>query len=229
MLSKMFDPFDPTRLLMRAVAVIPALTFHEFAHAWAAYRAGDDTAYRMGRLSLNPLVHLDPIGTIMLFFGPIGWAKPVPINPANFRRPRRDEIIVSIAGVSTNAMLAILWAVVLGVFFWVENYQAGQAATGTNQASQFVSVMQDIAIWSIFINVALAIFNMIPIPPLDGSHVLGHMLKGEAALRYAQLARFGPFLLIAFVVFNMQTHVLRDLITAVVKPLIILAAMVAGS
>ena len=225
MLGKMFEP---TELVMRAVAVIPALTFHEFAHAWAAYRAGDDTAHRMGRLSLNPLVHLDPIGTVMLLFAPIGWAKPVPVNPANFRRPRRDDIIVSLAGVATNAVLAMLWTVVLGLFLWLENYQAGQAATEATQISQFVSVMQTIAIWGIFINVALAIFNLIPIPPLDGSHVLGHMLKGDAALRYAQLARFGPILLIVFVVFNMQTGVLRDLITAVAQPLIILAVRVAG-
>ncbi len=105
MLAALFTP-DPIALAIRAIAVISALTFHEFAHAWAAYRAGDETAYRMGRLSLNPLVHLDPLGTIFLFFGPIGWAKPVPVNPANYRNPRRDDIIVSVAGVSANVLLA---------------------------------------------------------------------------------------------------------------------------
>ena len=218
---------DINGLLMRAVAVIPALTFHEFAHAWAAYRAGDDTAYRMGRLSLNPLVHLDPIGTIMLLFGPIGWAKPVPVNPANFRRPRRDDIIVSLAGVTTNALLAIVWTVVLGLLYWLKNSQGAHVAIAGVEISRFVSVMIDIAAWAVFINVALAVFNLIPIPPLDGSHILGHMLKGEAALRYAQLARFGPILLIVFVVFDMQTHILFDLIYSIVKPLIALADTVA--
>ena len=214
---------DINGLLMRAVAVIPALTFHEFAHAWAAYRAGDDTAYRMGRLSLNPLVHLDPIGTIMLLFGPIGWAKPVPVNPANFRRPRRDDIIVSLAGVTTNALLAIVWTVVLGLLYWLKNSQGAHVAIAGVEISRFVSVMIDIAAWAVFINVALAVFNLIPIPPLDGSHILGHMLKGEAALRYAQLARFGPILLIVFVVFDMQTHILFDLIYSIVNPLWTLA------
>ena len=229
MLSKMFEQFDPIVLLMRAVAVIPALTFHEFAHAWAAYRAGDDTAHRMGRLSLNPLAHLDPIGTIMLFFGPIGWAKPVPVNRANFRNPRRDEIIVSVAGVATNALLAIIWTVVLGVLFWLTAHQTANGTGDSDQGSRLLSVMIQIAWMSMFINVALAVFNLIPIPPLDGSHVLGHMLKGEAALRYAQLVRFGPILLIAFVVFNRQVPILRYLIYFIVKPLMFLAATVAGT
>jgi len=225
----MFAIPDINELMMRAVAIIPALTFHEYAHAWAAYRAGDETAYRMGRLSLNALVHLDPLGTIMLFFGPIGWAKPVPINPANFRRPRRDDIIVSLAGVTTNALLAILWTLVLGVFLWLGSTQGTSAAAAGNEVNRFVSVMQEVAFWGMFINIALAVFNLIPIPPLDGSHVLGHILKGQAALRYAQLTRFGPILLIAFVIFNMQTHILADLILFIVKPLIRLADMVAGA
>lgn len=215
--------FDPNELLMRAVVVIPALTFHEFAHAWAAYRAGDDTAYRMGRLSLNPLVHLDPIGTIMLFFGPIGWAKPVPVNPGNFRRPQRDDIIVSVAGVATNALLAIVWTAVYAVVIWLAARQAVDGAGDSTQSSRLLPVIALIAWWSVFLNVALAVFNLIPIPPLDGSHVLGHMLKGQAALRYAQLARFGPILLIVFVIVNMQTNILADLIFHIVNPLISLA------
>lgn len=210
---------------MRGVVVISALTFHEFAHAWAAYRAGDDTAHRMGRLSLNPLVHLDPIGTIMLFVGPIGWAKPVPINPANFRQPHRDDIIVSLAGVSTNALLAIAWTVVYGVVAWLILRRAVQNG---EQDSRLLSVIFDLAELGIFINVALAVFNLIPIPPLDGSHVLQHLLKGEAALRYAQLTRFGPTLLIGFVLFNFMVFpVLGYLIWSIASPLKDMAIMVA--
>ena len=228
MLSKMFEQFDPIALLMRAVAVIPALTFHEFAHAWAAYRAGDDTAHRMGRLSLNPLAHLDPIGTVMLFFGPIGWAKPVPVNPANFRNPRRDEIIVSVAGVTTNALLAIIWTVVLSVLIWLSAHQAANGAGDSDQGNRLLSVIIQIARVSILINVALAMFNLIPIPPLDGSHVLGHMLKGEAALRYAQLSRFGSGILIAFVLFNIMVFpILGYAIWSIVGPLETLAIMLA--
>ena len=222
MLSKMFEP---STLLMRGVVVISALTFHEFAHAWAAYRAGDDTAYRMGRLSLNPLVHLDPIGTIMLLFAPIGWAKPVPVNPGNFRRPRRDDIIVSVAGVSTNAFLAIVWSVVYGVIVWLILRAAVQKG---EQASQLLSVALQMAKLGIFINVALAVFNLIPIPPLDGSHIMQHSLKGEAALRYAQLARLGPALLIGFVLFNFMIFpVLYYIIRFIASPLEDLAIMAA--
>ena len=224
----MFNPFDPITLLIRAVAIIPALTFHEFAHAWAAYRAGDDTAHRMGRLSLNPLVHLDPIGTIMLLFAPIGWAKPVPVNPANFRNPRRDEIIVSVAGVTTNALLAIIWTVVLSVLIWLSAHQAANGTGDSDQGNRLLSVIIQIAQLSIFINVALAVFNLIPIPPLDGSHVLKHMLKGEAALSYARLSRFGLVILIGFVLFNrMVFPIFGYVIWSIAGPLETLAIMLA--
>ena len=210
---------DPAVLLAKAVVILPALTFHECAHAWAAYRAGDETAYRMGRLSLNPLVHLDPLGTIMLFFAPIGWAKPVPVNPANYRNPRRDDIIVSLAGVVTNALSAIVWTLIYALVLWLIVRQASGSAEHAAQTHQFLPVLLEISSWGIKINVALTVFNLIPIPPLDGSHVLGHLLKGQAALRYAQLHRYGPGLLIVFVVINMQVPILWTMIDYIVEPL----------
>ena len=215
----MFAIPNINELMMQAVAIIPALTFHEYAHAWAAYRAGDETAYRVGRLSLNPLVHLDPLGTIMLFFGPIGWAKPVPVNPANYRNPRRDDIIVSLAGVVTNALSAIVWTLIYALVLWLIVRQASGSAEHTAQTHQFLPVLLKISLWGIMINVALTVFNLIPIPPLDGSHVLGHLLKGQAALRYAQLHRYGPGLLIVFVVINMQVPILWTMIGYIVEPL----------
>ena len=190
---------DPTNLIIRGLVVISSLTFHEFAHAWAAYRAGDETAYRMGRLSFNPLVHLDPIGTIMLFIGFFGWAKPVPVNPANFRHPRRDDIIVSLAGIGTNVLLALGWTIVYGVTTWLCFRKGFDPLAGLAQAPRLLAVAYKIAWMGMLINVALAVFNILPIPPLDGSHVLGHLLKGQAALYYARLYRFGPLLLVAFV------------------------------
>ena len=226
MLAALFDP-DPIKLAIRAIAVISALSFHEFAHAWAAYRAGDETAYRMGRLSLNPLVHLDPLGTIMLFFGPIGWAKPVPVNPANFRNPRRDDILVSIAGVTANALLALFWTAVFSVVLYLQTKQ-GVAGSGSGQSDRLLSVLESMAFWGMFINVALAVFNLVPIPPLDGSHVLAQMLKGHAALRYAQLQRYGPGLLIVFIIFNRFVPVLGETIVFLLKPLIYVAMRAAN-
>ncbi len=225
MLAALFDP-DPVKLAIRAIAVISALTFHEFAHAWAAYRAGDETAYRMGRLSLNPLVHLDPLGTIMLFFGPIGWAKPVPVNPANYRNPRRDDILVSVAGVSANALLALFWTAVYSVIIYLQARQ-GVDASRAIQPDRLLPVLESMAFWGMFINVALAVFNLLPIPPLDGSHVLAQMLKGHAALRYAQLQRYGLGFLIAFIIFNRFVPVLGETIIFLLKPLIHLAITVA--
>ncbi len=210
---------NPTYLIIRGFVVISALTFHEFAHAWAAYRAGDETAYRMGRLSLNPLVHLDPLGTIMLLFAPIGWAKPVPVNPANYRNPRRDDIIVSLAGVVTNALSAIVWTLIYALVIWLIVRQPSGSGEHSAQTHQFLPVLLKISSWGIMINVALTVFNLIPIPPLDGSHVLGHLLKGQAALRYAELYRYGPGLLIVFVLINMQVPILWTMITYIVEPL----------
>ncbi len=223
MLAAIFSS-NPTELAIRVIVVISALTFHEFAHAWAAYRAGDETAYRMGRLSLNPLVHLDPLGTIMLFFGPIGWAKPVPVNPANYRNPRRDEIIVSVAGVSANALLALFWTTVYTVVIYLQARQGVDAS----QPNNLLEVLESLAFWGMFINIALGVFNLVPIPPLDGSHVLAQMLTGHAALRYAQLHRYGPGLLIGFIIFNRFVPVLYNTIIFLLKPLIHLAITLAN-
>ena len=175
--------------------LLPVLLFsfvvHEFAHAWVARREGDDTADRLGRVTLNPLSHIDLFGTILIpamllasragFL--IGWAKPVPVDATQFRRGRRSDVLVSIAGVTANFLLAVvLTLVVVGL------HHAGEAAPGFAQTAE---LLQNVALVGIRLNFVLAVFNLLPVPPLDGSHLLYHMLPAGLGERYRRLEKFG--------------------------------------
>lgn len=181
--------------------LVLAIVAHEFAHAYAAMRQGDYTAYELGRVSLNPLRHIDPIGTIIL---PLflwiskagfifGWARPVPVNPSNYRNYRRGDIIVSLAGIAANLVLAVVFTAILLVLV-----PLGRALPGLAPAIVMLGTMAE---YGIVINIILALFNLIPIPPLDGSHVLYHLLPPRLAARYRELGRFGMLILIAIIVF----------------------------
>jgi len=137
------------------IALIVAITVHEFSHAWAADRLGDPTPRSRGRLTLNPLAHLDPIGTIMLFIAHFGWGKPVPIDPFNLRHPKRDYLYIALAGPASNILLAILVTLVAKLFFIPLFY------------------------YLIVINISLAIFNLLPFHPLDGSHIFPDLFPGN--------------------------------------------------
>jgi len=166
---------------------------HEFAHAFSAYRLGDPTAFRLGRCSLNPLAHLDPIGSLCLLFAPIGWAKPVPVNPMNLRNPRRDDILISAAGPASNLLQAFLYALLLrAVVGGEEGLEAAIGGHGFTAAYLF-------CYFGVWINVGLAVFNLIPVYPLDGFHVVGNLAKGESQQRFFEMARFGPFIIVALV------------------------------
>ncbi|MEE2993144.1 MAG: site-2 protease family protein [Gemmatimonadota bacterium] len=182
--------FDIERLLIAIPPILFALTFHEFAHAWSAKKLGDPTAENMGRLSLNPLVHLDPTGTIMIFitvmsgFG-IGWAKPVPVDPQNLRNPRRDMLWIALAGPVSNLILAFVFTAIF---------------TSLTPAEGLTNLFRQMLLIGISINLILAIFNMIPIPPLDGSKILMGLLPEEQARQYSQVEMYGPMLLIGLIV-----------------------------
>ena len=164
---------NPTKLLSLVLtlpAVLIAITFHEFAHAFAADRLGDDTPRRQGRLSLNPLAHLDPIGSVMLVFAGFGWGKPVEINPRNFTRKvsmSAGEAIVSIAGPLMNFLLAIIFTIIYCAIF-----KFAPAFIGTQVGAIIMLIIQ----MTISINIGLGVFNLIPLPPLDGSKVLKNFL-----------------------------------------------------
>jgi Zn-dependent protease len=173
------------RLLIFLPAIITALTIHEFAHAWAGNRLGDDTARRMGRLSIDPAVHLDPLGMIFIALGAltgaplIGWAKPVPFNPRNLSHPRRDSALIAVAGPISNILQVPIW---LGLLFILRfAVQGSQPEFGWNvydvlrgspDVNNVAAIFGAVLVAGIALNIGLAVFNMIPIPPLDGHYIL---------------------------------------------------------
>ena len=174
---------DPMMLLLTLPAVLWAISFHEFCHGYAAKLVGDPTAERSGRLSLNPLDHFDLVGTLMLLLVGFGWAKPVPINTRYFRHPRRDLVIVSLAGVTGNILTAVVCALFLRFLGDPWYRLAGRAG--------IMVLVQMIAI-----NMGLAAFNLIPIPPLDGSRVLEAFLPFRYLRYYYWLERYGMIILL---------------------------------
>ena len=172
--------FDPNRLLTLAILFLTSMPLHEWAHAWAAFQLGDDTAARRGRLTINPLAHLDPMGTLSLVIFGFGWGKPVPVSPYRLRGSmRRGHALVSIAGPLSNLLLAMLAAIPFRLG-WLSTFSGGSAISLPGILLQFISI-----------NLALMIFNLIPFPPLDGSRVLAWLLPRPWAAKLDQLERFG--------------------------------------
>ena len=185
------------------MCLVVLLSFHEYGHAWAAHRCGDDTARIMGRMTINPIVHIDPIGTVLipwvlvLFtatntefgFAIFGWAKPVPVNPSNYGNLKRDDILVSMAGPAMNVILAF---VILAL------YRLGLALGEWSD----VSVIHQMLMIA-FLSMILCVFNLIPIPPLDGSHVMRHVI-GMSEETYMRIAQYGFIILIVVINFFPQ-------------------------
>jgi len=188
------------QLALVAPVLLIAMVAHEYAHGYAAFRQGDMTAYQLGRLTWNPLVHIDPFMTVILPIGlaligaPIfGGAKPVPVNPRNYRNYRKGEIIVSLAGVATNVLIALLSVpLVIGV---------GMLGGAVEALERPLAVLQQMLLVGILINLVLAAFNLIPIPPLDGSHVFKYLLPPRWALQYQRLGGAGFLILFAVLSF----------------------------
>jgi len=169
--------FDADKLQYKLIllpVILLALTMHEFAHAFVAYLRGDGTAKAMGRMTLNPIPHIDILGLICIIFTPFGWAKPVPINPANFKNPKMDEIYVSLAGVTANLLQALFFGLIIRL-------------TDFMVFGNYAEIVHTLVLMSVVINCGLAIFNLIPVPPLDGSHVLKELLPVNLAAKYVML------------------------------------------
>ncbi len=185
--------------------ILPILLFsviiHEIAHGWTALRLGDPTAKTMGRLTLNPIPHIDLIGSIIvplfsLFAAGsvfIAWAKPVPVDPRNFAHYRRDDLLVSVAGPVSNIILALVCSVAVILLAMARNSVSAWEAPMADQVMVFLLRM---FYGGIYLNIVLAIFNLIPVPPLDGSHVLASLLPDKAAAAYARVGFAGIFLIL---------------------------------
>jgi len=180
----MFD-FNWIEMLLRVPGLIVGITVHEFFHAWTAWKLGDDTPMAQGRVTLNPLAHLDPIGTILILFAGFGWGRPVQINPHNFRDSRRGDMLVSLLGPVSNFLVAVGFAIAL---LFVSRVHAGNTV--------LVNGALAMGVW---INAALMVFNLIPLYPLDGSHVMAALLPYEARERYEAFGRYSFFVLIGVV------------------------------
>lgn len=187
---------DLGTLLVHGAAILVAVTIHEYAHAYVATILGDPTPRAHGRLTLNPFAHLDLLGTLLLFVAGFGWAKPVPVDPRNFPDWRKGTLLVAASGPLANVTALLILGLPAKLDVW---FPAG-----------WVAELWETLLW---VNAVLAVFNLLPIPPLDGSRVLGAVLRGEQAVAYARLQPYGALLLLFLLVLGLLEPILRTPVT----------------
>jgi|TARA_A100001391_G_scaffold28105_1_gene15224 Zn-dependent protease len=204
------------KIIIWAIPVLFAITVHEVAHGWVALKLGDRTAQMLGRLTLNPFKHIDPIGTVLvpgllLLLGGFvfGWAKPVPVSYQNLRQPKRDMAWVAAAGPAANFIMAVIWAIVakLGLMLI-------QADISLGQPMMFMGVA------GVLINTMLMMLNLLPIPPLDGSRVLSSWLPGPVAYKFSRIEPYGFFILLGLLYFGILSLILWPLVSAMLNLLV---------
>lgn len=189
--------FDIGAILRVLPGIILGLTVHEYAHTLVALRLGDDTAQQSGRLTLNPLRHIDPIGFIFLLVAGFGWAKPVMIDRSKLQHPRRDDILISLAGPVSNLLLAILIALVLKLCLSAAPYEGGT----------LYREMLNVGIAGLYINLGLFIFNLIPLPPLDGSHLITSLISMKNIAIAQEFFKYGAYAFLAIIILERLLHV----------------------
>lgn len=219
---------------MDSLYILPILLFsvvvHEVAHGWVALRLGDSTAYDAGRLTFNPIPHIDPVGSIvvpLLSYISVGsvfiaWAKPVPVNPANFRNFRRDDILVSVAGPISNLLMACFCAIFLILSVHILSPLLSAESYFQREMASFIINMFTVGIT---LNIFLAVFNLIPIPPLDGSHVLSVLLPEKLSVKFRQIRFFGVLVVIILMRIPSFWHAVSHIILTLRMPLDMLVGL----
>lgn len=190
----MFNNFDLRESLLMLPAILFGFSIHEFAHAYTARHFGDFTAEREGRITLNPFAHIDPLGLFLFFFAGYGWAKPVPVNLFNFQNRKKADLLVSLAGPCANALTMMAFAILLKLIFvfypslfYIPNYG---------------KIIYEILVYFIWVNIIMAIFNLLPVPPLDGSRIIFNLLPNGYDDHYENFSRYGSAILVALIVFD---------------------------
>tara|TARA_B100002052_G_scaffold269610_1_gene269138 strand:- start:58 stop:687 length:630 start_codon:yes stop_codon:yes gene_type:complete len=200
-----FNSLEPQIIILLIPALVFSLSFHEFAHAWMAYRLGDNTAARLGRLTLNPISHLDPIGSLALLLMGFGWAKPVPVDSRYLDSPKQDMVKIAAAGPISNIILAIVAALALRLLFSTDFFTE-------NIKTFFIIFMQ--------INITLAVFNLLPVSPLDGSQILTPFLEKHFGSNVVwKMQVYGPRVLFFIIIFSVVTdiHIFSFIINPIFK------------
>ena len=196
---------ESTLMLLRIPAILISLTIHEYAHGYVAWLRGDNTARDAGRLTLNPVAHLDIFGTLMLLFGPFGWAKPVPVNDMNLDNPKRDILWVSAAGPLSNIALAVVVGYAYRFIL-------------TTQVGKFMPVYAHLFIQLlIMINLGLSFFNLLPIPPLDGSKILMSFLPPQKVISYLRMVHYAPKVFLVLLAGEWLLHI--PIFSAIINPI----------
>ena len=185
--------------------LVLAITVHEYSHARTSDKYGDPTPEREGRLTLNPLAHLDPVGTICLLFAGFGWGKPVKIDPTYYRNPAKESMKVALAGPVSNFILAVIMTLLYGVvLFLVES--------GIVEITKTLQILATIILCSVFVNISLGLFNLLPFPPLDGSKIFGYFLKGKAKEVLYTLEHYSQIIIIVLFITEIPSIILRPLV-----------------
>jgi len=195
-------------VVLMAIPLLIAVTFHEVAHGYVADRLGDPTARYAGRLTLNPIKHLDLIGTLVFVFTRmIGWAKPVPVNPYNLRNPRRDMMLVSIAGPGANFVIAVISAFLYNILLGIRVSPEGF----------FEAILIPLALmlrYCVVLNIGLGVFNLLPVPPLDGSKILMGILPYKHAVAFSRIEPYGFIILLGLIFFGITGYIIYPIIVA---------------